>query len=125
MDSTTSTLEEMLQAAFTPTERAVLGLVDNLLEACPPTGLCLVWSDDRCRVSDGIDRNSIVFEAVIRRSVFRAALARIAKLCNETKPNSVSPYGGDGEISTNSGAAFAASFVNTPAEQRLELSRIS
>jgi len=124
MDSATATLEGMLQSAFTPSERAIVGLVDDLLEACPHTGLCLKWSDGRCWVRDLIEQKPIM-EAVIPRSVFRAALSRIAALCNQTKPNSVSAYGGNGELCTNAGATFTASFVNTPAEQRLELSRIS
>jgi hypothetical protein len=55
--------------------------------------------------------------------VFRDVLARLAVLCNERTPNSVSPYGGQGEVSVgpNPVAVFQVDFVNSPAEQRLHL----
>jgi hypothetical protein len=59
----------------------------------------------------------------LRKSVVRAALARIAVLCNQLNPNSVSPYGGQGEllIGADSTTAMRVVFVNTPDEQSLEL----
>jgi hypothetical protein len=62
-------------------------------------------------------------EVPLARSVFRAILARVAVLCNERSPNSVSPYGGQGELLAGSNPAklFRATFVNTADEQRLEL----
>jgi hypothetical protein len=59
------------------------------------------------------------------KSVFRAILARLAALCNERTPNSVSPYRGEGECSvgTNPPVVFRVAFVNTPGEQRLEVRR--
>src|SRR5262249_56235813 len=64
-------------------------------------------------------------EVSVPKSVFRAILARVAALCNEHAPNSVSPYGGEGEISvgTNPPTLFRVAFTNTPGEQRLEVSR--
>ncbi len=60
------------------------------------------------------------------KSVFRALLARIAALCNERVPNSVSPYGGEGEIvlDTVASAVFRVEFTNTPAVQRLEIKSV-
>ena len=60
------------------------------------------------------------------KSVFRAALARIATLCNERNPNSVSPYGGAGELTVDAGPPLVirVQFVNTPDEQSLELAAV-
>jgi hypothetical protein len=53
----------------------------------------------------------------------RALLARLAALCNEQTPNSVTPYGGQGQFSpgTSPPAVFRVAFINTAAEQKLEL----
>ncbi len=57
------------------------------------------------------------------KSVFRAVLARIAALCNERNPDSVTPYRGEGEFSirTDPFTAFHVAFTNSPDEQRLEV----
>jgi hypothetical protein len=57
------------------------------------------------------------------KSAFRAVLARLAALCNERKPDSVSPYGGAGEIAVGSDPprVVRVSFTNTPAEQTVTL----
>ena len=56
-------------------------------------------------------------------------MARVAALCNEQRPGSVTPYRGEGEVvvprpdSPNcaSPSTCHVSFMNTPAEQRLEV----
>jgi hypothetical protein len=50
-------------------------------------------------------------------------LARVAVLCNQRTPNSVSPYGGQGEllIGPEPTTTMRVAFVNTPDEQSLEL----
>ena len=62
-------------------------------------------------------------ELPVRKSVFRAVLARVAVLCNEQTPNSVSPYGGQGELrgGANPTAEFSVQFVNSSEEQRIEI----
>ena len=57
------------------------------------------------------------------KSVFRAVLARIAALCNEQLPNSVTPYRSEGTLSVAADlpATFHVAFVNTPTEQRLTM----
>jgi len=47
----------------------------------------------------------------------------MAALCNERNPNSVTPYGGEGELasSTDSSVSFHVAFANTPAEQKLAI----
>src|SRR5438132_1432009 len=101
----------------------VAGLVDELLTLCQEHDLQLDWQADRCRVRSRKGDWEELIDVPVRKSVFRAILARMAALCNERTPNSVSPYGGQGEFSasTNSPAVFRVTFSNTPAEQRLEL----
>ena len=55
-------------------------------------------------------------KSALRKPVIRAALARIAVLCNERRPGSVSPYGGHGEIAMDAdrSKAIRATIVNTP-----------
>ena len=59
----------------------------------------------------------------LQKTVVRAVLARIAVLCNEFKPNSVSPYGGAGKVllASEPSAEVQVSFVNTKETIRLEL----
>jgi hypothetical protein len=103
--------------------RGVTGLVDDLLALCRDHGLQIDWQADRCRLrSSGGDWEELT-DAPLRKSAFRAILARVAVLCNERLPNSVSPYGGQGELSVSAApaATFRVKFANTAAEQRLEL----
>ena len=54
-------------------------------------------------------------------------LARVAVLCNEWNPDSVAPYGGEGELTrdNNAPAVFRATFANTTDEQWLNLLPLS
>ncbi len=116
---------ERLQKAFEPTRRGVVGLVDDLLGLCREHGLQLDWQANNCRVRPlGAELHGST-EIPLEKSVFRAILARLAALCNERTPNSVSPYGGEGELSvrTNPPTVFRVAFTNTPSEQRLEVRR--
>ncbi len=56
-------------------------------------------------------------------AAFRTILARIAALCNERRPNSVTPYGGEGLLAVKGHPAtvIQVAFVNTPDKQQLEL----
>jgi hypothetical protein len=115
-----------LDEIFKPTPRGVVGLVDDLLRACPAAGLELDWHDERCRVQFRNGNGNAGFETPLPKSVFRAALARIAALCNEHRPNSVTPYGGTGEFQQPDGPAmFVATFVNAPSDQKLVLTPMS
>ena len=108
-------------------DRGVLGLVDELVGASREQDLRLGWQAGRCYVifpgRDSSDR----IEVPLRKSVVRAALARIAVLCNERSPGSVSPYGGQGEIAIDAdpSKAIRATFVNTPETVSLELASVS
>src|SRR5262245_27881740 len=103
--------------------RGVIGVVEDVLALCGEYGLQLDWQAGRCRVRPPGGDLQEVLDVPLRKSVFRAILARIAALCNERAPKSVSPYGGQGQLSVgaNPPALFRVVFVNTPAEQRLEL----
>ena len=67
-----------------------------------------------------------MIEKPLRKSVFRAILARLAALCNERSPGSVSVYGGQGEVlvGDNPLKLLRISFANTPDEQWLTLNPI-
>jgi hypothetical protein len=64
-----------------------------------------------------------VLEQPVSKYVFRAVLARVAAMCNERSPASVTPYGGSGELVWGAGkpVVFKATFVNTSERQKLEL----
>src|SRR5690348_13824080 len=111
--STTSPVARLLRGAPLHPSRGLPGLVDDLLAVCREHGLQLDWQVDRCRVRRcGGDWEELP-DLPLRKSVFRAVLARIAVLCNERTPNSVSPYGGQGELSVgaNPPAVFRVTFA--------------
>jgi hypothetical protein len=91
---------------------------------CREQSLQLDWQGDRCRIRTLAGGSEEVLDRPLRKSVFRAVLARVATLCNERNPNSVSPYGGQGELSVGADppTTFRVTFTNTTEEQKLELS---
>src|SRR5439155_16300737 len=97
--STTSTIIERLRGALTSLDCGILELVDDLVEAASQQSIRVDWHDGCCRVRFPESPRPDAVEVRMRKSVFRAALARVSVLCNEHKPNSVSPYGGEGELS--------------------------
>ena len=114
---------DRIQRAFEPSRRGVVGLVDDLLGLCRDQQLRFDFRDGRCYVRPlGTDVQEPV-EVPLRKSVFRAVLARVAALCNEQRPDSVTPYRGEGELSIGTGppAALHVAFTNGPDEQRLEV----
>jgi hypothetical protein len=98
-------------------------VVDDLLALARDQELYLEWRGGHCQVRQVASGE--VVEVAMPRSAFRAVLARVAALCNERIPGSVSPYGGDAELPPDAGMAtlIRVSFVNTPAEQRVQLVR--
>jgi hypothetical protein len=121
--NTTSKLTEAFRDAIEHPTRGIVGIVDDLLKLCPEHGLRLDWQADGCRIHCRIGDSEEAIDIPLRKSVFRALLARVAFLCNERSPESVSPYGGEGELSmgTNPPEVFRVSFANTLAEQMLEM----
>jgi hypothetical protein len=125
--STISPWSGSLRDALTQPARDTTGLVDDLLTVCRQQGLQLDWYMDRWRVRFFGEDWYEWPDGPLRKSVFRAILARLAVLCNERRPGSCSPYGGQGEIAVGSDPAtvFRVVFTNTPSEQRLELTQDS
>jgi len=119
--------QDVLTRALTAPARGVLGIVDALLGASCEHGIQLTWRADQCRVRFLDCELADWIEVPLRKSVVRAALARVAVLCNERKPNSASPYGGQGELIVGSDPAtvLRVAFENTPDEQSLELVPVS
>jgi hypothetical protein len=123
--STSSTLTKLLHAELDHPSRGVVGLVDELLRQCPEEGFRLDWQANGCRILAFNDGSEELLEKPLSKSVFRAILARIAALCNERTPNSVSPFGGKGELEVGTAPPeiFRVEFVNTPDDQGLALFR--
>jgi hypothetical protein len=121
--NTTSASTAALRCALENPNRGIVGVVDDLLTLCQEHGLHLEWQDDRCRIHCPADGSDEVINSPVGKSIFRAILARLAALCNEHRPNSVSPYGGQGEVTVghDPGKLLHVSFVNTPEAQRLKL----
>jgi hypothetical protein len=123
---------DRVQEAFRPTERGVAGLVDDLLGLCRLYQLRIDFRDDRCRVRRiGADAQESL-DIPVPKPVFRAALARIAAICNEQHPESVTPYGGEGTIAVLPPVSSCTeklvapstcyvSFINTPRDQHFEI----
>lgn len=121
-----SSYSEQLHRALTAPTHGVLGMVDDLLAVSRECGIQLHWQAGRCRVCFREGDPASCIEVPMRKSVFRAALARIAVLCNQRQPNSVSPYGGKGELlaGVDPTVPMQVEFINTPDEQRLELASL-
>jgi len=120
---TVSDISSILRPALMSSTGGVVGLVDDLLNICRNHGLQLDWQSNCYRVRSGEGDWEELIDISISKSTFRAILARLAALCNERTPNSVSPYGGKGQLSSGADpqAVFRVDFTNTPTEQRLEL----
>ena len=85
---------DRVRSAFQPTTRGVVGLVDDLLYLCRHYQLRINFRDGHCAIRRlGADAEESL-DVPVPKSVFRAALARIAAICNEQRPESVTPYRG-------------------------------
>jgi hypothetical protein len=116
-------LADRVREAFRPTPRGVVGLVDDLVRIGREHPLRLDYAGGVCRVRVGGEGE---FHLPVPKSVFRAALARVAALCNEQSPDAVTPYGGAGELpGGGDGAALRVTFTNTPAELGVDLEPVS
>jgi hypothetical protein len=124
--SRASPSSDALRRVLTQPTGGIAGLVDDLLTVCREQGLQLDWQADRCRMRSFAEDWQEWRDVPLRKTVFRAVLARLAVLCNERNPGSTSPYGGQGEIivGANPATVFRVVFTNTPGEQRLELTQV-
>jgi hypothetical protein len=121
--STTSTFSTTIQQIILNPSRGVVGLVDDLLGACCGHNIQLAWQDGQCRLSSSDGEWEDTIDLPIRRSVFRAILARVATLCNIQLADSVSPYGGTADLTvgyTPTGM-LTVTIVNTPAEHGMRI----
>ncbi|MGL6097925.1 MAG: hypothetical protein ACRC7O_19255 [Fimbriiglobus sp.] len=120
---------ELIQKAFRPTPRGVVGFVEDLLDLSLVHQLRFGFTEGHCSVRRLGADHADTLTVPLPKSVFRAALARVAALCNEQHPGSVTPYGGEGEValpppfSPNGSppSTCYVSFTNTPTEQQLEM----
>lgn len=121
--NTATPLSETIRDILTQPTGGIVGLVDDLLAACQKYGLQIEWQPGRCRFRSAKGEWEELTDVPIRKSVFRAILARLVVLCNDRTPNAMSPYGGQCEcpVGENSAGLLRISFTNTPAEQKLEL----
>jgi len=125
---TATALADALAKAFDPPASGFVGVVDNLLQLCRGGDLVLAWRSNACHVRIRQGTVEETLDLPLRKAVLRAMLARIAALCNQRQPGSVSPYGGRGEIHLGTDpqqAVIAAHFVNTAAQQSLRLAHLS
>jgi hypothetical protein len=118
---TGSKISESLSRIILHPNGGIVSMVDDLLAVCRDEGLRIEWQNKHCHVRSAHLDESI--DLSVSRSAFRAILARIAALCNERKPGSASPYGGQAELCLDSdpSTVFFVEFVNTAEEQRLDL----
>lgn len=116
-------VQDWLQEGFAQTRGGVVELTDQLLAACVGGSAEFERIGDRliCRWTANGDTQEA--PAPLPPAAFRTILARVAALCNEHNPNSVSPYGGQGVVvvSGTPSTALQVRFINTSNEQRLEV----
>lgn len=107
--------------------RGVVGLVDELLTICNEHALSIRWHLTGIQVDVSKNSEHEIVDVSVRKSIFRAVLARLAALCNTTEPGSVSPHSGVGEIVVEGTPAvrYGLRFANTPDELRLDISLLS
>ncbi len=117
------TVAEVFSTTLRNQSPGIVGIVDNLLAACVQHQLELEWQGSRCRVRSADGDWEELPKVPLRKSGFRAILARLAALCNEQTPNSASPYGAECELIVGSDpqSIIRLAFTNTADEQRLEL----
>jgi hypothetical protein len=122
MNTPSEQSDAMREVILNPTN-GIVGVVDGVLGLCRKFRLQLDWRGNECRLRRDDGDKEEVIELTLRKSVFRAILARVAFLCSEKTPGSFSPYGGQGTLSIgpDSAATLRVAWVNTLAEQRLEL----
>ena len=119
------TPDDRLRRAFASTQGGIVGLTDQLLEACVGSDVEFKRVGDRCICNWTVNGETKEALVPLPPAAFRTILARIAALCNEYSPNAVSPYGGKGLLAVKGPppTIVLVVFVNTPNEQRLQVRR--
>jgi hypothetical protein len=90
------TADDRLRRAFAPTQGGIVGLTDQLLEACAGSDVEFKRVGNRCVCNWTVNGETKEEVVPLPPAAFRTVLARIAALCNEYSPNAVTPYGGEG-----------------------------
>lgn len=109
---------------FKPRTGGVLDFVDDMFERLITLRLRIDWRPGivtEIPASGGDPRS---YEFKFRG--YRGVMARMAFLCHELSSQDVSPYGGKGSFTDPRWphVRFHVDFMNTPAEQRLELTPV-
>jgi hypothetical protein len=81
------TVQDSLRRAFEPTQRGIVGLTEQMLQACVSGDVELTRVGDRCVWRWTIDGETQEAAAPLPPAAFRTILARIAVLCNERNAN--------------------------------------
>lgn len=117
------TVPDCLRRAFAPTQRGIVGLAEQLLGACVGRDVSFERIGDQCVCRWSVSGETQEATVPLPPAGFRTLLARIAVLCNERRPNSVTPYGGEGQLVVKGDppTLVQVAFVNTPDKQQLEL----
>ncbi len=117
------TTRDRLRLAFAPTQDGIVGLTNQLLEACVGSEVEIKRVGNHCVCNWTVSGETLEAPVPLPPAAFRTILARIAALCNERSPNSVSPYLGEGLLAVKGPppTVICVTFVNTPDEQRLEV----
>jgi len=118
-----SPIAEVLRPILVHPRDGVVGLVDDLLQTCRQYRLQIDWQLDHFQMRSPETDWEVLTELSIGKSTFRAVLARVAALCSQHHPASISPYGGRCELPSDAGdrTLLQIHFENTPSEQKLEL----
>ncbi len=121
------TVEDCLRRAFEPARRGVVGLTEQLLEAFAGGDVEFERVGDRCVCRWDADGGTQETTVPLPPAAFRTILARIAMLCIERSPNSVTPYRGESLLTVDGGTTkvVRVAFVNTPEKQQLNLKSVS
>jgi hypothetical protein len=119
------TADDRLRRAFAPTQGGIVGLTDQLLEACVDSDVEFKRVGNRCVCHWTVGGETKEALVPLPPAAFRTILARVAALCNEYSPNAVTPYRGEGLLTLKGSppAIVHVAFVNSPDEQRLEVKR--
>jgi hypothetical protein len=125
--NTTSQASGVLRSILERPSGDVVDLVNDLLSVCQEQALQLDCQVDCFRIRSLAGGSEETIDNPLRKSVFRAILARLAALCNERSLDSVCPYGGRVSLSVgaNPPALFELTFSNTSDEQWFKLAPVA
>jgi hypothetical protein len=116
-------IEARLKDAMTPGSRGIIDSVDKLLRFAQDHPIAMDEHETTIRIRLLDIELREPFQFSFKRRVFRVILARIAAICNDLRPGSVSPYGGSGDLAVpgNPSRLLHADFSNTLGNTWLKL----